>query len=1021
MNRYVLVSLLILPTSALAAWSGFIDQSVTLATDTFSFGGSNPVAGDSNENYYDGDFGDFDGDGMLDRALISRYGLLLNTGGGVMTPIANTITGGTYQFGDKDAIGNDAVELVDVDGDGDLDSIQGGNGEALKLQINRQGRFNIKWSKSSTAKRIIGVDIERDGDVDLVVSGCFCLSRNCGQPDGFKLWVNDGAGNFGDETNARGLAYGNKLVAGVVAGDIDRDGDFDLVMASGDTTGAGAPAGSSMKMLALFNNGAGVFTEDAFFDIPAAVADLATWGAGIGMDGNGNLDLGDIDGDGDLDAVVSAFGPMGGHASVYYALFVNDGSGGFSEQSAARFDVGTYSGVLFASRIKFVDVDHDNDFDIVAYVQGDGDTYDLQDNNLQLFVNDGAGNFRFDATAFAPIAPVNGGIMSFDVADYTGDGAADLWVGQQGGPVLAYVNTYVDPSGVPSDTPRELRVVSTAGGVELGWKPPPFASTVRAYRLYRSASPGLPVRDRVLIKRVGLTSHGDESFIAPLNPTTAALELGDPSVTLASGGEIRFTDTTAAVGVTYFYSVVHIGYETKASAPSLEVAASVPPVAVADTIPPELAIVSPITQDWSASPRVVLHYGDGGSGINLASLSVSFDKDLGLPGSGGRAAGTNVSDIFFRKDGSSYVAALAGALKLTTGLVTMTASIADLAGNATTKQVTFNVELVAAQPPTAALSASTSSGAAPLEVSFDGSASSDSDGKVVRWEWSFGDGAIALGREVTHTFAYGGTFTVVLLVRDNEGGVATASTNITVSGPPASCTTGATQPCYPADPSTQGIGRCRAGSQVCVDGAWASCSGETTPLPESCNGEDDDCDGDSDEVWPEIGTTCSGGLGACAVSGEWRCRGDGAASECSSAASSPGVELCEGAVDEDCDGTVDDGCPCAGGSRSCYGGPSETQGVGACVPGVQTCVDGIWNVCSGQTLPADEICGDRIDNDCDGITDVADDGGCAPKSDGNQGKVSDSCSSSTLADPMWLLALAVPAIARRRNRGDTKR
>ena len=1014
MTRYVVALVLLLPVSALGAWAGFSEQSASLGTNTFSFGGTNPAAGDTNENYYDGDFGDFDGDGLLDRALISRYGLLLNTGAGVMTAIANTITGGTYQFGDKDGIGNDAVELVDVDGDGDLDSVQGGNGEALKLQVNRQGRFNIKWSKSSTAKRIIGVDIERDGDVDLVVSGSFCLSRNCGQPDGFKLWVNDGAGNFSDETNARGLAYGNKLVAAVVAGDIDRDGDFDLVMASGDTTGAGAPAGSSMKMLALFNNGSGVYAEDAFFDIPAAVADLSTWEAGTGMTGNGNLDLGDIDGDGDLDAVVSAFGPLGGHANVYYGLFVNDGSGAFSEQAATRFDVGSYTGVLFASRIKLVDVDHDNDFDIVAYVQGDGDAYDLQGHNLQLFLNDGTGSFTFDANAFAPIPPVNGGILSFDVADYTGDGATDLWVGQQGGPVLAYVNTYTDPGGVASDTPRELRVISTTGGVQLGWKPPPFASTVRAYRLYRSASPGLPVRDRVLIKRVGLTAHGDESLIAPLNPTTTALELGDASVTLAAGGEIRSTDATAVPGVTYFYSVVHVGYETKASAPTVEVAASVAALAEADTTPPELTIVSPIVQDWSPYPRIVLQYGDGGSGIDVASLAVSFDKDLGNPAGGGRAAGTDISDIFFRKDSRTYIAALAGAIKLTTGLVTMTASIDDLAGNTTTKQVTFNVEIVEAQLPTASLSPSMTSGTAPLVVSFDGSASSDTDGKVVRWEWYFGDGSTALGRNAAHTFTYGGAFTVVLLVRDNEGGVATASTSINVSGPPPSCTTGATQTCYSADPSTQGIGRCRAGSQVCVDGAWSACNGETTPANETCDGEDNDCDGDSDEAWPELGTACAQGLGACTGSGSWECRADGAGAECGGAAGSPGVELCDGAVDEDCEGTVDNGCPCTGGSRSCYGGPSQSQGVGACVPGVQLCVEGVWSVCAGQVLPEEEICGDRIDNDCDGITDVVDAGGCRGVGTDGTWKVSHGCSATSLVEPAWLLVLACAAGARRR-------
>ena len=58
---------------ASAQWAGLLDRSTQLNTQSFSFGGtSNPEAGDSNENYYDGDFADIDGDGRIDRGLISR-------------------------------------------------------------------------------------------------------------------------------------------------------------------------------------------------------------------------------------------------------------------------------------------------------------------------------------------------------------------------------------------------------------------------------------------------------------------------------------------------------------------------------------------------------------------------------------------------------------------------------------------------------------------------------------------------------------------------------------------------------------------------------------------------------------------------------------------------------------------------------------------------------------------------------------------------------------------------------------
>jgi hypothetical protein len=149
-----------------ATWNGFIDVSTNLLTQNFSFTGTtNPAAGDSNENYYDGDMADFDGDGWHDRALVARYGILLNTGGGIMSPVANTIVGGTYRFGDKDGVGNDGVQWVDVDNDGDLDVIQGGNGETLTLQINSGlGRFTTKPIPTISALNIVNIDIDRDGD-----------------------------------------------------------------------------------------------------------------------------------------------------------------------------------------------------------------------------------------------------------------------------------------------------------------------------------------------------------------------------------------------------------------------------------------------------------------------------------------------------------------------------------------------------------------------------------------------------------------------------------------------------------------------------------------------------------------------------------------------------------------------------------------------------------------------------------------------------------------------------------------
>lgn len=69
------------------------------------------------------------------------------------------------------------------------------------------------------------------------------------------------------------------------------------------------------------------------------------------------------------------------------------------------------------------------------------------------------------------------------------------------------------------------------------------------------------------------------------------------------------------------------------------------------------------------------------------------------------------------------------------------------------------------------------------------------------------------------------------------------------SGLTCNCTTGETQPCYPAGAKTRGVGICRDGIQTCRnDGTWGTCKNATTPGSETCNGLDDDCNGLRDDV-----------------------------------------------------------------------------------------------------------------------------------------------------------------------------
>ena len=87
-------------------------------------------------------------------------------------------------------------------------------------------------------------------------------------------------------------------------------------------------------------------------------------------------------------------------------------------------------------------------------------------------------------------------------------------------------------------------------------------------------------------------------------------------------------------------------------------------------------------------------------------------------------------------------------------------------------------------PPVARFTRTPSSGEAPLNVSFNASASSDPDGSIASYAWSFGDGGSGSGVTVTHTYAGAGTYTARLTVTDNDGATDSTSQTIETFTPP---------------------------------------------------------------------------------------------------------------------------------------------------------------------------------------------------------------------------------------------
>ncbi|MCC6645283.1 MAG: hypothetical protein IT374_06920 [Polyangiaceae bacterium] len=170
-------------------------------------------------------------------------------------------------------------------------------------------------------------------------------------------------------------------------------------------------------------------------------------------------------------------------------------------------------------------------------------------------------------------------------------------------------------------------------------------------------------------------------------------------------------------------------------------------------------------------------------------------------------------------------------------------------------------------------------------------------------------------------------------------------------------------------------GICKPGTQKCQAG-MVTCVQDNPALPtESCNGQDDNCDGQVDEGSPGAGgsciveafkfsapgSPCAQGVKGCGASGQIECVQQ----------NFPKAEICNG-VDDDCNGQID--------GPDTQNLPCNTGLFGVCSVGNETCAGGV-KTCTAVTQPntATETC-DNKDNDCDGTVDEpGSEGSCATK------------------------------------------
>jgi len=264
--------------------------------------------------------GDLDGDGDLD-AVFSNMGpndsqVWLNDGTGRFTDSRQVLTRQGH-----------GVAIADLDGDGDRDVFIAcaGFGEA-GVEHHRPSRVYLNdgtgrltdsgqdlgdGTRSGNAVRLL--DADRDGDLDALVV-------YYQEPD--RLYLNDGRGRFADS--------GWEMPEGATPGDLDGDGDSDLFVRE-----------NGRGYRALLNGGVGRFRERWAFTDSGLV--------------QGNVTLADLDGDGDLDAVATDADMRVRRPT---RVLLNDGTGGFT-------DSGQELPAVRGGRVAIGDLDGDGAPDLV--------------------------------------------------------------------------------------------------------------------------------------------------------------------------------------------------------------------------------------------------------------------------------------------------------------------------------------------------------------------------------------------------------------------------------------------------------------------------------------------------------------------------------------------------------------------------------------------------------------------------------------------------------------------------------
>jgi hypothetical protein len=302
-----------------------------------------------------------------------------------------------------------AVAFGDLDCDGFQDAVAANNLSTPDRVLLNDRTGNLVDSQqtlgNSSSRFAALADIDADGDLDLAVATLSTLSF---PPIGTAntIWANDGRGKF---THLQD--FGDRATEVLQFGDVDRDGDFDLV--------TGNTAGQANR---VYLNSDGVFTDSN-----------QRWGS----DSTEFLVLADVDGDRYLDLIEA----NGATQLATNKVRLNDGSGSFNLLSQA---IDTQDLTL---SVAAGDLDRDGWVDLLFGGQG-----------VQVWTNNGGGAGTFSASGV--VLADTSRAEHVQLIDLDQDGWLDLFVGVAQGADLLFWN---DGSGGLRGPSEKLSAGDTHG------------------------------------------------------------------------------------------------------------------------------------------------------------------------------------------------------------------------------------------------------------------------------------------------------------------------------------------------------------------------------------------------------------------------------------------------------------------------------------------------------------------------------------------------------------------------------